>query len=358
MKTHFRAAGIFATLSSVMMGHAHAQSSVTIYGVVDAGVAYKTGAGAHGGNSMNVLSGIESTNRWGIKGVEDLGGGLQTTFSLENGFRINTGQQINGSQPSTSQVLFDRGATVGLKSHLGWVQFGRNWSPFHDALGSTDVSGFINFGSLNTLSFQNGSGYNGAQYYWIDNSIKYTSPRVGGLMGSVLYSFGGVAGNFSAKSVMSARLSYQLGIATLDGGYFHGRDLASVTDRSVAQAYTVGAKALFGRWRLAADFANFKNPSTGASQNFYTAEAVYRFSTAWLLSGAYIRLADRGNSERDASLYRMVLDYYLSKRTNVYAALGYVKNNSLGTLGILNSTPAGAPGENQLAAGVGIRHLF
>jgi predicted porin len=235
---------------------------------------------------------------------------------------------------------------------------GRNWSSFHDSLASVDASGFINFGSLNTISYQNNSGYNGAQYYWIDNSVKYTLPKIAGLTGSVTYGLGGTAGDFSSKSVISARLGYHFGIATLDGGYFHGRDLTGVTDRSVAQAYTVGAKLVFDNWRLAANLANFKNPSNGASQNFYTAEAVYKLAPQWSLSGAYIRLDDRVNSERDASLYRLVADYLLSKSTNLYAAIGYVKNNSLGTLGILNSTPAGGPGENQFAAAVGVRHLF
>ncbi|MFL9921699.1 porin [Paraburkholderia fungorum] len=359
MKKNIRVAGMLATLSAAMTGSAYAQSSVTIYGIADAGVIYKTGAGAHGGNSTSVASGVESTDRWGFRGTEDLGGGLKATFNLENGYRINTGQGINGSQPTTSSVLFDRGATVGLESQkLGSVQLGRNWSPFHDSLAAIDVSGFINFGSLNTISYQNGSGYNGAQYYWIDNSVKYTTPKIAGFTAVGLYGLGGTAGDFSSKSVISARLSYQLGIATLDGAYFHGRDLTGVTDRSVAQAYTIGAKVVFDKWRLAADMTNFKNPSNGASQNFYTAEAVYRLTPTWNLSGAYIRLDDRANGERDASLYRFVVDYFFSKATNLYAAVGYVKNNSLGTLGILNSTPAGGPGENQFAAAVGIRHLF
>ncbi|HTJ94774.1 MAG TPA: porin, partial [Pararobbsia sp.] len=127
MKNNLRLTGVLSAMSMAismtMTSSAHAQSSVTLYGVADAGVIYKTGAGPHGGSSTSVASGVESTDRWGLRGVEDLGGGLKATFGLENGFRINTGQGINGSQPATSSVLFDRGATVGLDSdRFGAVQ--------------------------------------------------------------------------------------------------------------------------------------------------------------------------------------------------------------------------------------------
>jgi GBP family porin len=199
--TGLRRAGLLAAIVTAMVGGAHAQSSVVLYGIVDAGVLYKTGAGPRGagGPSTGVVSSIESTDRWGLRGVEDLGGGIAATFNLENGFRLNNGQGIG--MTSTSSVFFDRGATVGLKSTLGWIQLGRNWSPFHDELALNDTSGFINFGSLNTISYQTGSGYTGAQYYWADNSVRYTSPRIAGFQGSALYGFGGTpAGDITSKS--------------------------------------------------------------------------------------------------------------------------------------------------------------
>ena len=107
-----------------------------------------------------------------------------------------------------------------------------------------------------------------------------------------------------------------------------------------------------------ADFANFKNPGSGTSDNLYTGEVSYNLSDAWLLTASYIRLADRVNSNRDASLYKAGTDYFLSKRTALYADVGYVKNNSLGTLGIQNSTPVGVTGKNQLGLMVGIRQFF
>ncbi|MEX3960548.1 porin [Trinickia sp. EG282A] len=338
---------------------ARAQSNVTLYGVTDAGVVYKTGAGPQGGRSTSVVSGVESTNRWGIRGIEDLGSGIKATFTLENGFRINNGTGINGGQSTSTTVLFDRGATVGLSSErFGGLELGRNRSPFYESLVALDATGFVNFGSLNTVSYQNGSGYSGAQYYWVDNSVKYTSPKMAGFFGSVLYGFGGTPGNFLSKSVISARINYQVGIATLDGAYFHGRDLSGLTDNSVAQAYTAGVKVTLDSWQFAGNFTNFRNPSSNASQNFYTAEFAYKFAPDLTLSGAYIRLADQRNGDRNGSLYRIVVDYSLSKATGLYAAVGYVKNNSRGTLGILNSVPAGGPGQNQFAAAAGVRHVF
>lgn len=77
-------------------GIAHAQSSVTLYGVADDGLSYANNQG--GKSSLQAVSGMPSVNRWGLKGVEDLGGGLKTIFTLENGFDLNTGGLAQGGE--------------------------------------------------------------------------------------------------------------------------------------------------------------------------------------------------------------------------------------------------------------------
>jgi predicted porin len=339
---------------------AHAQSSVTLYGIVDGGILYKTHAAAGGGSAWSVASGIDATSRWGLLGREDLGGGLHALFELESGFRLNTGQFINGGQPaSAGTVLFDRGATVGIDSDaLGSVLVGKNRSPILRIQSRLDIEGYSNFGSLNNLLYQNLSGYTGYQYSWVDNSVEYISPEIAGFQGMAMYSFGGAAGDFQKKSVMSLGASYKIGGFTGGAAYFSGRDITGATDSTTARAYTVGANYAWNAFKFLLDFANFKNPARGTSDNFYTAEFAYTPTPVWVLTATYIRQDDRVTNDRDASLYKLGASYLLSRATSLYSFVGYVKNNRLATLGLQNSTPAGVPGGNQFGAGVGVRHLF
>ncbi|HEV2649875.1 MAG TPA: porin [Rhizomicrobium sp.] len=153
MKKSSLAAVVFASAAAPC---AYAQSSITLYGIVDSGILYKTHAGP-GGSAWALGTGVDSTNRWGLTGREDLGNGLYATFELESGFRINTGASINGGLPASSgTVPFDRCATVGISSDVaGGLLFGKNRSPMLRTLARIDIEGYSNFGSLNNLLYQN-----------------------------------------------------------------------------------------------------------------------------------------------------------------------------------------------------------
>ncbi|MDF6681443.1 porin, partial [Escherichia coli] len=114
--------GLFATT-------AFAQSSVTLYGVADAGIEYLSNvpsASPGGSNQVRMTSGNMSTSRWGLRGVEDLGGGLKAIFELESGISFDTGAQNNSTR------LFDRSAFVGLGSKYGQLTLGRQTTPMYD----------------------------------------------------------------------------------------------------------------------------------------------------------------------------------------------------------------------------------
>jgi predicted porin len=352
--------GLLAGAASMgSMGIAHAQSSVTLYGVVDSGILYKTQAGA-GGSAWQLAAGGESTNRWGITGSEDLGGGWGATFQLESGFRISNGTLINaGLPPSAGTFLFDRGATVGLtNTTFGALLFGENLSPLLRTLAQLDVTRYSNFGSLNNLLYQNLTGFNGGQYSWVDNSVEYQSPVVYGFRAMGMYAFGGVAGNFDAKRVISASLSWRFGDLLIAGAYFTGNDPTGATDDEVAKTYTIGANYQLDRFQFAFDFAKFENQMNGTDINFYTGEVAYQLSPEWSLNAVYIRLDNVANSDGNGNLYKAGASYALSKRTMLYADAAYVQNNKLGTLGIQNSVPIGVTGKNQLGLLAGMRHNF
>jgi predicted porin len=115
---------------------AHAQSSVTLYGIVDAGVEYVNHASKDGG-ATRLVSGGKNTSRWGLRGVEDLGGGLKAVFQLESGINIANGQFDDGPG-----AIFDRRATIGLKNRFGQITLGRNFTTTYDYMLPFDPMGY------------------------------------------------------------------------------------------------------------------------------------------------------------------------------------------------------------------------
>jgi predicted porin len=120
--------------ASILANVAHAQSSVTLYGIVDNGIGYQSSAGtlgsASGGHSLvKMTTGVFAADRLGFKGVEDLGGGTQAIFSLEEGFNAATGAEL------TSGLIFSRLAFVGLtNSTYGTFTAGREYSVYYTLL--------------------------------------------------------------------------------------------------------------------------------------------------------------------------------------------------------------------------------
>jgi predicted porin len=336
---------------------AHAQSSVTLYGVVEVGALYKTNADAKGDNAVSLTGGNRNANRFGLKVDEDLGGGLTATVRLESAFNAGNGAQLIASS------YFSRESTVGLKdASLGWVEFGRNWIPFHDTLSALDTSGFTNFGSFSTLSYQNlsgsSTGLTGAGYYWANNSVKYTSPKVFGAVVSGLYSFGGKAGDFQNQTLYSANVTYEAGQGTFSAGYIDARDPTGQTDATVARSVAAGV-----RWKFTTTveasfaYANYRDPAIGSNQTYYAFTAKYLPVPNVQLLADYFFFDDSHNSRRNANLVKLEADYLLSKRSTLYVMGGYVANHDLGTVGLLINAPAPA-GKNQLALGVGIVNSF
>ena len=143
MKKIITATAVSATFACA----AHAQSSVTLYGIVDAGLTYVSNEVSKdstvtsdgrvtGGKAMfGMTGGNIQPSRWGLRGVEDLGGGLKTVFNLESGFNIANGNQ------AVSNKLFNRQAYVGLSNEYGTVSFGRQYDSVVDYLAPLTAAG-------------------------------------------------------------------------------------------------------------------------------------------------------------------------------------------------------------------------
>ncbi|CAL8475601.1 porin [Caballeronia sp. S22] len=381
------AAHLLTGLAAMVPLTGHTQSSITLYGQVDTGINYRTSAGADpatgkAASAVSLVSGNEFTSRWGMYGVEDIGAGTKITFRLESGFNAATGSgNFALPFPNDTNSLFDRSANVGVVSPVGTVLFGRVWSPLYDAMMTSDATGFSNFASLSSAMLQNSSNLNpklglpgaaagvnsavngGLMYLWVNNAIKVSIPaNTYGFSGSALYSFGGTAGDVQNKSTWSANLNWTNGTLGLVSGYFSAKDPTGLTDNTWLQAFTVGATYVIGSTRTGLNYTKFRNPTTGANQNWYYVSESWYVTPAFALSGDWMHVQDLRKSSAGGDIYKVGMNYFLSKSSTLYADVGYANNKSQGILGAgINSSPLTNPatiGHNQLAIGAGLRKWF
>jgi len=365
MKIGKIAAGLLAAAPLL----AGAQSSVTMYGVVDTGVEYVSNVGAAGNGvvRMNTLTGTVPS-RWGMRGTEDLGNGLKSVFVLEGGFAPDSGSANQGGR------LFGRQALVGLSSsQWGQISFGRQYTMLFWATLDPDILGPNAYGSGSLDSYLPNTR--------ADNAVAYKG-TFGGLTVGATYSFGRdtvnagpspsgsncageVPGNPSQCREWSALIGWDQkwwGItAAYDSqrggpGAFAGLTSSSLRDDRASLAGYV----LLDRTKIGAGVIRRNNQGspTPLSELYYVG-AAYDITPAFTLAGQLYYLNYQSSPNR-AMLYAVRGMYNFSKRTAVYATAGYINND--GTLAMsVSGAQAGAnpkPGGNQFGAMIGIKHIF
>ena len=302
-------------------GVAHAQSSVLLYGVVDAfgGEAHTPGAA---GNAWQVGSGGMTTSYWGISGSEELGSGLKAVFTLEDFFRVSSGQ--TGS--FDGQSFFGRNAFVGLSGNFGELTLGRNTAPlFVSTLLFNPFGNSFVFSPIVVHSFL-GSAMGAASVQSdtaIDDSVFYQTPEVGGLSGSLLYSNAGIAGQ-AGQANYSANVLYFGGpfSATAAVQSLHTASLF-VNGATEQTAWLVGGAYRFGAVKLYAQYERVDN-NNGLTDGTVQVGASAQIGTgSVLVSWAGTRRHPTEGDDIDWSTLALGYDYPLSKRTDVYAAWRY-----------------------------------
>lgn len=320
-------------------GAAYAQSSVTLYGVVDVGIG---GSKIHDQDrTFGMESGVQSGSRWGLRGSEDLGGGLRANFKLESGFDTNTGRS------GQSGRMFGREAWAGLSGNFGEVRLGRQEAAQYQALGFISPFG-TSFGQAGIHNAFNGVSTNRA-----DNTIAYFSPNFGGLQAIVGYSFnydGGAAANDDSNQLWSVGLKYANGPFAVGLGY-EGTKLGNNTAWHTAQDgknphnYTLGGTWDFNVVKLHAGFSQMKHGFTNPSSADTAAEVLETGRVAYfprgdvnayqvglsapLGSGQLLgswQMTDpdiNGLANEKQNTYSLGYTYDLSKRTNLYAYYSY-----------------------------------
>ncbi|MEK6318404.1 MAG: porin [Burkholderia gladioli] len=370
---------------------AHAQSSVTLYGLIDTGISYvnHSAVGTTGSaKRFKYDDGVAQGTRWGLRGSEDLGSGLKAIFLLENGFNTGTGAINQGG------AMFGRQAYVGLsKNGIGSLTFGRQYTFSTDVLGNQYSAG------TNTVAGNYAYHINDFDQLVnsrINNAVKFSSANFSGVTFGALYGFSNQAGAFSGSAPVNGSTgssrAYSFGLNYAAGAFSIGAAYTDISYPSaevpafptsianVSAGGTGGGKDLrtFGvgtRYQLAnaALFALYTNTRIEALNGATTAlDAVdvggrYNFTPALAggLAYTYTRMHDAFGghwNQVDASL-----DYALSKRTDVYLLAIYQRasgrNGAQDVQAQIGSStaffgPSGNGTSNQVAARVGIRHKF
>ena len=338
-------------------GAAHAQSNVQVYGLLDVGVDVSNNAGPNGGTLSRVSSGGMNTSRWGLRGSEDLGGGLKAVFQLEGGILMDTGA-IDGQ-------LFRRQANVGLEGSWGRVVLGRSFTSVYDTVIRFDPMGFAPFYSWATTASATGPSKYGMTTGF-DNMIKY-SGKTGDFNYGATYSFGEQANGSHADSAKYAfATSYEsegLGLmATYERE--NGNTVAATGNRDETSVIHAGGyyqTGPFKFWLAGRDFKlkAGKAATPDVKATTYWTGVAYKLQPNVTLTGAvyYVDVKNVADGkDADPIMYVLRYRYAASKRTDLYATLGYTKARHDLLTGL--SRDDAAFGNSQHGLMVGIQHRF
>ena len=334
-------------------GAAMAQSSVTLFGVVDTGVTYVNGED----NWSGLTSGNNSTSRIGFRGVEDLGGGLKANFWLEAGINTDAGDGNSGGA-SGSGLEFKRRSTIGLEGGFGEVRLGRELTAAYNAVSRYDVFGTVGVAQSRIWG-------QGGNQIRINNMISYYSPNFSGFKAAVNYGFGEVTDPVTGEhSHRDAR--YVGGSLTYDNGPlsvgFGAESLnrASVVGQDIT-AYGIGASYNFGVVKLSGAYRTQENEFFGGGKidrDAYMIGLSAPVGAAGEVKVSYNRYETErpGLSDSKADQFGLGYVHSLSKRTAVYGTYAYIKNKNGGNITLGNGGLK--DGEKQHAIQAGIRHAF
>ena len=321
-------------------GLASAQSSVTLYGVVDVAVERIKGATS----LTRVSSGQQPGSRWGLRGSKDLGGGLKAVFLLESGFNADVGTLGQGGR------LFGRQGYVGLAGGWGALRLGRQYSPMDDIAG---VIGTKTYDVLSVVPIIGNGDYNR-----VDNAITYVSPTVANTVFQLQYSLG----EERASSNPSPDFGKQLSAHALyaQGPLTAGLSLMQVKDADGALAGQQGRDALllvgaydFGSFKLSAYYD--VEDRAAEKLKVYGLAAAFKFGETTLSVGAAQAKNVTGSAALDdAKIFTLQASHNLSRRTAVYSHLTAVSNDGVAALGFNGPVAGGSSNGIQ----VGLRHRF
>ena len=405
-----------AVMGLLSASGAMAQSTVTLYGLVDGGFNHVTGL--RNGSFNGIASGIMEGSRFGMRGTEDIGGGYKAIFTLENRLELDTGSVSNrpnsgnqlpdrvgttvnanlpvglsGTPAALTAItnlnnaigtnafgvnlagnLFDRQAYAGLVTPFGAFTLGRQYTPGYLVSATFDASL-----TQSSLAAGQVASLPAAFDIRLSNTLQY-GIQTGGITAAFMYGAGEVAGNSSASRFLGAMAIYKGDGFSVGFGHNEKKNefgQKSLTNNVLGANVVVGPGTVYGLYATIKD----DNPS-GLSPFFVTAGPVFQnaYNVAFrqdaklmhngyrLVSGAHTivtafnRLDDKRAVNADTDSYGVTYTYALSKRTNLNAVLTRFNNKGAGQIapggnGFLGGVTASA-GTDSTNLALGIRHTF
>ena len=375
-----------ATSLAIFSLPAFAQTSVSLYGVLDEGINYTNNVGR--GHVYELASGDAQGSRWGLKGAEDLGGGLKAIFQLENGFDVSSGQLNQGGR------MFGRQAFVGLSSEpYGTLTFGRQYDSVVDFLAPTTANGDW-AGSLFSHPYDNDNTDNS---FRLDNSVKYTSPSLSGFQFGGVYSFSNDT-NFANNRAYSFGGQYTYGGLLVAAAYLQADNPGNGSNGAItendasfiaARMRVFGGGITYNFGPATAGFvytnSNYLDPTGNGYlgvmplappgvllnslkyQNFEV-NGKYQISPMLFVGAQYVYTmetydASSGGVKPKIHSFGLMADYNLSKRTDVYIQGEYQQVTGDSTYSILDDafnvgTQSPSSTSKQVVVRAAIRHKF
>jgi predicted porin len=337
-----RLASIAFGVTACMAGSSHAQSFVTLYGVIDTFIE-STNAG-HGLTTRMGSSGFYAS-RLGVKGSEDLGGGNRINFTLESGINTNNG---SAADPT---ALFNRQAWVGIAGNWGEFRMGRQNTPqfllisrFDAFGGATMASGLDN---LATYSFR------------VSNSFSYQTPVIAGFKVQVLYGLSQSAAPENGHNNIHISVEYARGPVFLAANY---EKLTNAAATDVQRDMFAGGSYDFGSVKLFVAYHHAQDTAKVYDKDVYAMSAQYRVTQADFVSAGYAYANDRLPAGNNAAEISLMVQHLLSKRTMIYATLSHISNHNQAAYTMLGAATQGVslshPGFDPTGVQLGVLHFF
>ena len=337
---------LYLAVSLAFSAPAFAQNSVTLYGLIDEGIDYTNNVG--GKQVYELQSGYAQGSRWGLKGTEDLGGGVKVVFKLENGFNVNNGKFAQGG------LEFGRQAYVGLTSETyGTLTLGRQYDSVVDYLAQTTANG--NWGGyLLSHPYDNDNTDNS---FRVNNTLKYASPDFVGFQFGGTYSFSNDV-HFANNRQYSLGAQYASGGLLVAAAYLQADNPSGTASGAInnggdenflakrLRVFGGGINYTFGSATAGFLYTNTNItqplsttyisgsilPTTGALsalrlQNFEV-NFKYQFTPAFYAGAQYVFTAESfdassGTVKPKIHSVGLMADYNLSKRTDIYVQGAY-----------------------------------
>lgn len=334
MKTSRRLSGLAAGIL-LSAGSAHAQTSVQLYGVIDAYLGTRQLASASGAKTTRIDGGGMTTSQWGFRGTEDLGGGLAAAFDISGFLRNDTGEP--GRFPG--DAFFSKTTMVGLQGSWGAVRLGRLTTPnFISTIRLNPFGDSTAFGPVLLHTYVGGQpmdaaiasgGPAGISDSAFSNAISYSTPNIGGFGATVMYSTGEASGS-SANDRLGYSLTYGNGplLVSFSGERIDRPTLlpppavAASNQKQEQDTQQLGASYDFGPVKL---FAQHSRTSidlpAGASRDFRTNQLGATVPVGRgkvLLSAADTRKRETSVADVKRTTWSLGYDHELSKRTDLY----------------------------------------